>query len=144
MTRDRVRRLSLGNHDVLFQPHTKTDRPIDRGRIMDIDVFIQGNADFRVTTGKSRRSIQGASRARHARLPFNRAAAIYRLRSMGCQGAGARIQHLERSLSLRKSGPRQARSFLSILPPHRVTIRRFARSRKFYWRPEKQLVLVWR
>jgi hypothetical protein len=25
---------------------------------MDIDVFIQGNADFRVTTGKSRRSIQ--------------------------------------------------------------------------------------
>jgi hypothetical protein len=37
---------------------------------MDIDVFIQGNADFRVTTGKSRRSIQGASRARHARLPL--------------------------------------------------------------------------
>jgi hypothetical protein len=55
---------------------------------MDIDVFIQGNADFRVTTGKSRRSIQGASRARHARL----AAAIYRLRSTGCQGVGARIE----------------------------------------------------
>ena len=78
---------------------------------MDIDVFIQGNADFRVTTGKSRRSIQGASRARHARLPFNRAAAIYRLRSTGCQGVGARIEDLETSLSFTQIGTKAGRVF---------------------------------
>src|SRR6266542_897183 len=60
------------------------------------------------------------SRARHTRLPFNRAAAIYRLRSMGCQGVRARIEHLETSLNFTEIGARQARSFLSILPPRRV------------------------
>src|SRR6266542_859183 len=49
------------------------------------------------------------SRARHTRLPFNRAAAIYRLRSMGCQGVRARIEHLETSLNFTEIGTKAGR-----------------------------------